>query len=136
MAISLTFEDPAYPGMAVDVEDDGNVAYAYFMKDGETTGHVWLYNHPDGVPNPWNSPLERGSIPTNVEGYFDAEGFQPIESEDEVEVMWGTYGGYVSAGVYLRRKILGIVADDLKPGWSRLATKGSPVAQPLLSSPS
>ena len=135
MEISMTFEASGYPGMAIDVDDDNNVAYAYFLKNGEITGYVWLYNHKNWTPNPWNAPTDRNGSPTNIEGYFNDDGFRPIESQDEVEVLWDMHYGFVHAAVYVRGSLLGIVADQLMPGWSRLATRDSPVAIPLDSAP-
>ena len=133
----MTFEAPDDPGVFVEIHDDGNVAYAYFHRDGEITGATWLYNRPDGVKNPWDGPIVRGSTPTNVEGYFNDDGFRPIESEDEVEIRWGAYDGVLNVFVYVRGTLLGIVADELNPypGWSRLATRDSPVARVISPDP-
>ena len=116
----------------MNIDDDGNVAYAYFLVDEEITGMVWLYNHANCAPNPWNAPADREKPATNIEGYFTEEPFVPIQDESEVQLIWKVRDGYQEAAIYIRKLLHAIVADELDPGWCRIATQDSRVALALV----
>ena len=128
MAYYIEFENPDFPEAVVEVEDDDNVAYAYFYSGERATGFVWLYDHLNCSPNPWNAAVDRSKPATNIEGYFAAEPFLPIQDANEVEVLWRMRDGFCEAAIYIRGYLHAVVADELRPGWSRLATQDSPIA--------
>lgn len=113
----------------MDIDDDGNVAYAFFLVDETITGRVRLYNHPNFAPNPWDAPTDREKPPTNIESYYTDEPFQPIQDESEVQLIWNVRDGYREATIYIRRLLHAVVADELDPGWCRIATQDSIVAR-------
>ena len=128
-----SFQDPESPDNQIVFEDDGNVAYAYFYKNEKITGFTWLYNRPGGLLNDWANPRDPEEPPTNSEDCFSASDIVPIEDLSEVDVHWLTWQDARQAGIYFRNRLYAVVVDGITPGWCIAATKGSPVAGPLVS---
>jgi len=121
----LRFDDPN-GRLAVVLEDDNRVAYAYLLEDEQVVGDVWLYNvveSPDAVN--WE---DSSAMPfLNPRQYCKPEQTPRLTSHSAVECTWFDAGVEVSVdGVPWAR-----LEGGSKPGWSRLAAQPGPLALPL-----
>lgn len=130
LIIDAMFEDEE-TGDTVLVEDDGVVAYAYYVVEEELVGSVWLYNH--GEPPTENQDEDRlahGLPPRNTSKYTKAV-FTPLADEEEVDVEFRQDGKLREAVIMIRGQVHAILAEDEDPGRCVLATSVGPLAQPL-----
>ncbi len=118
---------------ALVAEDDGAVAYAYYLLGGQIQGFVWLYNRGAAPePPPWTLPDANERMPfPNAAGFARPESFEPVSDEAELSVVWTDRDGVpeaaaVRAGSTSRR---GGRGDQ--PGWCALAAKDGPLALSL-----
>ena len=113
-------------------DDDGRVAYAYLCRGQEMIADVWLYNHGVAPQNPeWKDGPEKMPFRNSVK-FTGAVTFEPITSQEEIEVRWPrNANGVVCAELFLRGKLHArLIAFD-KPGECVLALKNGPVARVL-----
>ncbi|MEW6432110.1 MAG: hypothetical protein AB1730_11445 [Myxococcota bacterium] len=120
-------------GLAVVVDDDGRVAWAYLRTmDGEVIGDVWLYNHgpaPEAVD--WTDPAQ---VPfRNPAPLANDLGQAPARTRDDVTVEWTLDGELLLADVFLRGEWLARLSPGSQPGWSTLAKDDGPCARVLPS---
>jgi hypothetical protein len=130
--MACLFEYPDDVGrFKVAVEDDDRVAYAYLLRDGRVVGDVWLYNR--GLPPAAPEWHDRSKAPfANPRGFARAATVNPIRSVDDVRVEWIVERGELErAKVYLRGKLLALLAPGARPGWCRNAVKDGPLAKRL-----
>jgi hypothetical protein len=115
---------------SVFIEDDGEVAFAYFRKRSrEITGFVWLYNRaraPEDLIERSNS-----SPPLNPSGFVSTLPFVLPSDDSEFEVHWLQHRGVWQAAIYIRNRIHAIVGDGDVPGWCILASRDGPIARIL-----
>ena len=115
-------------GKYVMIEADGKTVYAYFSSDAKgTTGLVWLFNlvpGPDEIP--WDGVKEG---PFVCPARFAHE-FNHLDtlSVDDFEVQLKGDDVLLSAGIYFRGHLIGIVYDGKLPGKSRFANVDTPIA--------
>src|SRR5688572_5651407 len=68
-------------------EDDGRVAYAYLLHDGNIIADVWLYNHGSPPPKPeWPDPSKMPFA--NPKEYASDIEVAPIINEGDVQFLW------------------------------------------------
>ncbi|TFF33894.1 hypothetical protein [Mucilaginibacter psychrotolerans] len=117
--------DKAY---AVNIEDDGRVAYAYLTFYGDVVSDVWLYNR----------------LPAPVDAFFNAEDGQPlnpdeyikpgitvkpIAAEADITCEWDeSKDGDVEVAILLHGKFIAELLPGAKPGSSVLVAKDGPLA--------
>jgi hypothetical protein len=123
--VTLRIDEPN-GARAVVLEDDGKVAYAYLLEDGEVVGDVWLYNvapAPETVN--WR---DRAAMPfLNPRKYCTEEVVPKLRHDSVVNCQWSNEGVRVTIdGLRMAR-----LAHGAKPGWSRLASSPGPLARPL-----
>ncbi|WP_315803520.1 hypothetical protein [Bradyrhizobium sp. SZCCHNS3002] len=111
------------------VEDDGRVAYAYWL-DSERAicGDVWLYNRCSAPEQPeWT---DRDAAPyANPLAFVDQTAeFFPPSSASSVTVSWDRLGSETAACIRVSEVVLARLIKGSKPGWSRLAAKDGPLA--------
>lgn len=132
MDLLLEFQH-AETGLAVVIDDDGRVAWAYLRTaDGEVIGDVWLYNHGPAPEEPdWTDPtqvpfLNPASLARDLEQ-------PPARARDDVAVEWTVDGELLLADVFLRGELLARLSPGSQPGWSTLAKDDGPCARVLPS---
>lgn len=108
------------------IEDDGVVAYAYCWKDNQISGLVWLYNH-GSAPT---EPRERGLPQPNFAGFAVETPFEPIKSDEDVNVEWDYKEKRFL--ISIRGKLHAVLADGAFPGWCVLAENPSSLARQLV----
>ena len=124
-------------GCSVIIDDDGRVAYAYFLDpDGVITGDVWLYNRCETPETPeWTTP---DNMPfANPAGYVKRhENFEPVDHIAGFSVEWdvGEHGRPI-AFVFIRDELWAALEDRAKPGWCIMAAKDGPLAKTIASIP-
>lgn len=114
-------------GDSVRVRDDGQVAYAYYLRGGEVRGQVWLYNR---VPAPEDDPWEWAEAVApflNSARYAIADEALPLRSED-FDFRFLFRDEVWTAAVYVRGKRWAIVGEGTLPGWCALAREDGPLA--------
>lgn len=117
----------AESGDSVRVQDDGEVAYAYYLRNGEVIGHVWLYNRAvSPIEEPWSQP--NGAQPfLNPARFANRAEHLPLTSGD-FDLRFMHRDGLWTAAIYLRGKILAVVGEAHFPGWCVLAREDGPLA--------
>jgi hypothetical protein len=121
--------------MAVIIEDDGRVAYAYLLNgEGQIRGDVWLYNRCQTPADPeWH---DRTNAPfANPATFVDeVRCFRAPDSIEDFFVKWDEAGQSDVAEIYLFNECFAKLKDGAQPGWSLLAAKDGPLAR-VLSEP-
>lgn len=112
--------------LALRIEEDEKVAYAYLLHQGEIVGDVWLYNV---VPNPskvdWGN---REDLPfCNPAQFCRSEAAVRVEGAHQVTCEWLRIGVIV----YVQGRPYAKLMIGSKPGWSVNAAKAEPLALPL-----
>lgn len=124
-SLVLRFESPASK-LALVIEDDDRVAYAYLLEGDEIVADVWLYNveeTPESVN--WR---DRSRMPFLNPRRFCRDIECPrIAADSHVNCQWTDGGVEVSVEGVLMAKL----ERGSKPGWSRLAAIRGPLAKPL-----
>lgn len=104
-------------GSSVLIEDDGRVAYAYFLDKQEMiVGDVWLYNRCVAPAAPeWSDP---DNLPfANPSDYVNAEYELPLPSSgSEFFVEWQDRGAARYARILLGGQLLAELVAGAKPG--------------------
>lgn len=120
----------AETGLALVLDDDGRVAYAYLRApEGDIVGDVWLYNR---LPAPevadWSDPPQ-APFPNPA---THARALERLpQSAAELSVEWTLDGPLLLADVLLRGALLARLSPGSAPGWNVLATLDGPCAQVL-----
>jgi len=125
----LRFEHPQ-GGLAVVLDDDDRVAYAYLIEDDQIVGDVWLYNvlEPPETVN-WE---DTSAMPfLNPRDLCKSEKARRLTSQSSVQCAWFDTGVEVRVDGVLWARL----ERGSKPGWSRLAARPGPLAIPLNSPP-
>ncbi|CCD94591.1 hypothetical protein BRAO375_3640051 [Bradyrhizobium sp. ORS 375] len=111
------------------VEDDGRVAYAYWLDAaGTIRGDVWLYNRcPAPLQPEWT---DRDAAPyANPAAFVDeAVAFSPPASAACITVEWRRSEAGQIGDILVWGWVLARLMDGQKPGSSRLAAKDGPLA--------
>lgn len=134
MTCDLRYYRQGKGSAAVDIDDNGRVAYAYLLdENGTIVSDVWLYNSAETPQMPeWQ---DKRLMPfANPIDYVDVEWSAKtplIENEADVQVTWEVEGGMLSAYVHLFGELFAVLQSGAKPGWSRLAAKSGPLAKVL-----
>lgn len=115
------------------LDDDGKVAYAYFIRGDAIVGDVWVYNRrPVPDRSEWNDPqnLPFANLPelTTEEGSFEMA--VPL---DDIAIEWRYVGEQPRAFVYLYGTLVASVGENEKPGYCRFAAKDGPLAKVLVA---
>ena len=129
----LRFEAPG-SDRAVVLEDDGRVAYAYLLDGGAIVADVWLYNVAEAPEQrPWRDRSQPPEMPfLNPREYCSVEAVRRLSDQSVVVCTWSADGVSVAVdGQELARLV-----RRSKPGWSRQAVRGGPLARPLSEAPS
>jgi hypothetical protein len=122
--------DHSETGIAVVLEDDDRVAYAYLLEGDRVVGDVWLYNvlEPPETTN-WE---DTSAMPfLNPRDLCQPEKPQRLTSNSRIQCVWFDTGVEVSVDGVLWARL----ERGSKPGWSRLAARPGPLAIPLDSPP-
>ena len=121
----LRFDAPT-GNLALIVEDDGRVAYAYLLKNERIVSDVWLYNvapAPD-IP-PWHNMQQTPFL--NPVGYCKPGTMPRLTKQSVIQCKW-------------RSDAVEVVVDGIpwahlesgaKPAWSLWAMREGPLARPL-----
>ena len=111
-------------------EDNGRVAYAYLLVNGEIAGDVWLYNHEEAPVQPeWNNP-DAAPFKNPLEFAYSLD--NPPSNEADVKIKWEEQkDAPAQVQVYIRGQLFGVLKVGMKPGWSKLAKKDGPLAKML-----
>lgn len=122
MLIELRSEDP---DVFVLIEDDGQVAYAYYYYKGAICGFVWLYNRAlpvHGVLRPRGEPqLNEFSIQSPVVG----------DLPSDFQAHWIMWEGVLECAIYVKGRITAQLGRGDNPGWCKNASQDGPFAQVL-----
>jgi hypothetical protein len=118
--------DAPTSNLAVVLEDDGKVAYAYLLRDEKIVGDVWLYNV---APTPEDVDwTDRAQLPFLNPRRFCQEGFFPrLTADAAVSCEWQEN----SVDVALNEEVVARIMVGEKPGRSKLAAGHGPLARPL-----
>jgi len=111
------------------IEDDGQVTYAYLLKDEEIIGDVWLYNQKE-------SPLQVDwrdveKMPFLNPKEFIKENISPIINENEIKLDWHVLNNgetVKEVDIFINEKLIAKLAPGYKPGWSKTVVKSGPLA--------
>lgn len=111
-------------------EDNGRVAYAYLLVNGEIEGDVWLYNHGEApVQSEWENP-DSAPFKNPLEFAHNLE--NPPSNEADVKIKWEEQkDAPAQAQVYIRGELFAVLKVGEKPGRSKLAKKDGPLAKML-----
>ena len=123
--VMLRFDSPTSK-FAVVLEDDGRVAYAYLLEDDDIVADVWLYNV-EAPPNDvdWK---DRAAMPfLNPKRFCRQDRHPRLTMSSVVSCTWWEQGVVVTIDGVLMAKL----ERGIRPGWSRLAARRGPLAQPL-----
>ena len=113
---------------SVIIEDDDRVAYAYLLCEREIIGDVWLYNK---ISTPATANWKDfNEIPFLNPKEFEYEKIAPILINDKLDIEWELTPemDLLRAKIYIRLKLIAILAPNFKPGWSCIVTKDGPLA--------
>jgi hypothetical protein len=118
-------------GLAVVLDDDGRVAYAYLRgPEGEILGDVWLYNRgPAPEVADWSDPSQ-APFPNPKTHARPLDRPLP-RSPDDLCVQWTIEGQLLLADVHLHGALLARLSPGSAPGWNVLVTMDGPCAQPF-----
>lgn len=122
---------------SVVFEDDGQAGYAYLLAKGQIVSDVWLYNRglAPGEP-PWKTHPNAAPY-KNPRDCVSETTFELPTSGADINVTWDqALDGSMKAVIVLRDQPIGILSSSTTPGWSRLATKESPIARVMDAKPS
>ncbi|CCE03062.1 hypothetical protein [Bradyrhizobium sp. STM 3809] len=114
---------------AIVVEDDGRVAYGYWLDaKGSIGGDVWLYNRGPAPEQPeWTN--REGAPYANPAAFVDeAVAFSRPSSAACLTVEWRGQGSGQIGEIFVAGVLLARLTNGSKPGWSRLAAKDGPLA--------
>jgi hypothetical protein len=116
------------PGTALSVvlEDDGRVAYAYLTDGGKIVADVWLYNI---APTPervdWRDKTQMPFL--NPKKFCKQESFPRITEQSNVVCTARAGQVYVT----IDGQLIARLEANVRPGWSKLASRNGPLALPL-----
>ena len=137
MKIDWLIEYPlGFKGRSLLIEDDGDVCYAYIATQEGFIAHVWLYNRTEApVEWPWLAKNFNPDVPQkNPVNFVSTSAFQlPISEEEfhiESSISANSVNGVVK--VFLRKRLIACLNEDVGVGQSLLASKAGPLATPLL----
>jgi len=119
-------EDKNY---SVVIEDNGQVAYAYLLKDGNIVSDVWLYNQ---IKTPEISDWpNKESLPfLNSKEYTFNDGFiRSIQSREDFEVIWENIAEQIIVRIIILGKIKVQMDSNEKIGLSNNIFKTGPLAR-------
>lgn len=122
---------------SVVFDDNGQTGYAYLLARGQIVSDVWLYNRgPAPMEPPWKTRPNSAPYENPRDCVSEAAVELPASSAD-IHVTWEqALDGSQKAVIVLRGQPIGILSSGTTPGWSRLATKESPVARVMDEMPS
>jgi hypothetical protein len=121
----LRFNAPG-SNLAVVLEDDGKVAYAYLLEDEAVVSDVWLYNVAEAPALvDWNDP--DGPPFLNPREFCRDEQIPRLGQSSAVRCTWLDR----SVEIVIDGVLVARLQPGTKPGWSRLAARPGPLAQPL-----
>jgi hypothetical protein len=117
-------------GSAVVFEDDGRVAYAYWLnEDGRIVGDIWLYNRCETPSEPEWTDREGAPYANPLPYAKECLVFQMPESASDVRVEWLDNGA--RAKIILSGEVAVLLEPGAKPGWAAMAAKDGPLAKRL-----
>ena len=113
----------------VVIEDDGRVAYAYWLDaKGVISGDVWLYNRCPAPQQPEWGDCDAAPY-ANPEAFVDRTvEFSPPVSSSRISIHWHQQGSERIACVLVSDVLFAKLKHGSKPGWSRLAAEDGPLA--------
>ncbi|MBC8045942.1 MAG: hypothetical protein H7Y00_04055 [Fimbriimonadaceae bacterium] len=117
------------PIYSIIIEDDGRVAYAYLLKNGDIVSDVWLYNQ---LEAPINSEWKKSDMPfLNPQKFLQDVSILPILDLNEVNIKWinSEFNKLLFADIYIREKFIARLKEGLKPGWSAIVKLDGPLAK-------
>lgn len=112
----------------VVIEDDGEVAYAYYVRHDAIASYVWLYNRapsPEGIVQ-----REDGKPPLNPKQFVAPMPWSPLPTKDDFEALFRHAGDDHETAI-LRGTLYAMMRADESPGWCLGAAEDGPVAQVL-----
>lgn len=115
--------------LAVVIEDDGRVAYAYLRANEIIVGDVWLYNQ---AKAPEDVVWKKDDTPFINPREFIDEAYTtlPVNDRSEIQVEWRlTESKNVKAYVFIRKVLVALLEPGAKPGWSRFVKRDGPLAK-------
>jgi len=121
----LRFDAPD-ANVAVVLEDDGKVAYAYLLESETVTADVWLYNVAE-TPHAVDWQDQAGMPFLNPREFCKDEQVPRLREDAKVNCKWLERGVEVSIDDVLVARL----KHGSKPGWSKLAARPGPLANPL-----
>lgn len=118
MSTYLWGEDCGDTPWTVVVEEDGDVAYAYLLRDQKIVSHVWLYN------------AHRNSSKQELAALVAADvTVRPLRFEVSVRAIWReATAERVVVEIWLYGRLHACLSSDSSPGWCRLAKTDGPLA--------
>jgi hypothetical protein len=120
-------------GCSLLIEDDGRVAYAYFLSpEDEIIGDVWLYNRCRAPLNPEWADKAKAPFANPLAFAHSSFGVELPEKESDFDIHWSrSEMNTPVADVYLRKVLIARLCAGAKPGWSIAAKKDGPLAKVL-----
>lgn len=115
---------------SVVFDDNGQTGYAYLLARGQIVSDVWLYNRgPAPRDPPWKTHPNAAPYENPRDCAAEAS-FEFPASGADIHVTWEqALDGSLKAIILLRGQPIGVLSSSTTPGWSRLATKESPIAR-------
>ncbi|MGG5824055.1 hypothetical protein [Falsiroseomonas sp. HW251] len=118
------------PDTAIVFEDDGRVAYAYWIgTDGRANGDVWLYNRLNTPVAPEWKDRSKAPFPNPLAYARTTLVFTLPEAAADVGVVWSADGK--EARVVIGGVTAGVLEAGAKPGRAAMAAKDGPMARCL-----
>jgi hypothetical protein len=117
--------------MSVIFSQCSRVAYGYLIHAEEFISDVWLYNI-DYAPQNLEWKIDGCEMPfRNSIEYIEKPTLRPVDSMNEVEVQWVENNNDIAAEIFIRGELLGVLQEDCKPGWAKMALIDNPIARVL-----
>lgn len=117
---------------SVILDDDGQVGYAFLLQDRDIISDVWLYNvYPTTKTLGWQN---REDFPfLNRLDYIKDEIFEPIKSDDEIDIVWKFNGSELQeVSISIRNTLRVVMTPGSKPGKSNWVIKDGPLAKKMI----
>ena len=110
------------------IEDNGKVAYAYLLENGDIISEVWLYNNGESLYDNWDS-ISEDDLPIQNLPIFIEHFTLPIKEDSDVNLKWIVEDSFVRVFVFIRQELIAILSSNEEIGSSTSISVDTPIAR-------